>query len=247
MPITIDRHEVQRLVAQRAQLLEVLGSDEYQEAHLPGALNIPLDELTRQTVDRLERNRPVITYCYDTQCDMSPRAAWRLETLGFGPVYHYAAGKADWLGAGLPIEGAAVNLSTIGVIARRDVPTCSLVTPISQVRTLLEASEWDSCFVVNEQDIVLGRVYHSRLGTNGAAMAEDVMDPGPSTYRPDVTAAEMVERMRDAELTNAPVTSSDGRLIGLVLRTDVEAAARASHQAAPSDYNPAASHIAARG
>ena len=37
---------------------------------------------------------------------MSPRAAWRLESLGFGDVYDYVAGKVDWMAAGLPIEGA---------------------------------------------------------------------------------------------------------------------------------------------
>ena len=38
---------------------------------------------------------------------MSPRAAWRLKAAGFGPVYDYAAGKADWLAAGLPFQGTA--------------------------------------------------------------------------------------------------------------------------------------------
>ena len=38
---------------------------------------------------------------------MSPRAAWRLEETGFGPVYDYAAGKADWLAADLPFDGTA--------------------------------------------------------------------------------------------------------------------------------------------
>ncbi len=38
---------------------------------------------------------------------MSPRAAWRLEATGFGPVYDYVAGKSDWLAADLPFEGTA--------------------------------------------------------------------------------------------------------------------------------------------
>ena len=38
---------------------------------------------------------------------MSPRAAWRLEAAGFGPVYDYAAGKTDWLAADLLFEGTA--------------------------------------------------------------------------------------------------------------------------------------------
>jgi CBS domain-containing protein len=149
------------------------------------------------------------------------------------------------MGAGLPIEGTAASLPMIRDLAQREVPTCSLSTPIDELRALLDGSEYDSCFVLNDERIVLGRVYRSRLDKLGAQTAEDVMDPGPSTYRPDVTATEMAQRMRDAELTNAPVTSSDGRLIGLVLRKDVESAARSSEGVHANEKNPAASHVLA--
>ncbi len=43
---------------------------------------------------------------------MSPRAASRLESLGFREAYDYAAGKADWFAAGLPMEGPAGRPST---------------------------------------------------------------------------------------------------------------------------------------
>jgi rhodanese-related sulfurtransferase len=65
MPKGIDRREVQRLVAAGAQLVEVLPPDEYEEEHLPGAINIPLKELDRTTAQRLAGDRPVIVYCYD--------------------------------------------------------------------------------------------------------------------------------------------------------------------------------------
>jgi rhodanese-related sulfurtransferase len=67
MPIDINRDEVQRLMATGAQLVEVLLTDEYNEAHLPGAINIPLKKLDRQTVQQLDLTRPVITYCHDFQ------------------------------------------------------------------------------------------------------------------------------------------------------------------------------------
>jgi rhodanese-related sulfurtransferase len=68
MPTSIDRHEVQRLlVEQQAQLVEVLPADEYAGEHLPGAINIPLKELDRQTTSGLDHARPVIVYCYDYQ------------------------------------------------------------------------------------------------------------------------------------------------------------------------------------
>lgn len=68
MPTSIDRQEAQRLLAeQQAQLVEVLPADEYEDEHLPGATNIPLKELDRQTTSRLDHGRPVIVYCYDDQ------------------------------------------------------------------------------------------------------------------------------------------------------------------------------------
>jgi rhodanese-related sulfurtransferase len=68
MPTTIDRREVQRLLAEeQAQLVEVLPAPEYDDEHLPGAINIPLKQLDRQTTSRLDPTRPLIIYCYDTQ------------------------------------------------------------------------------------------------------------------------------------------------------------------------------------
>lgn len=67
MPSDIDRDQVQRLVAEGAQLVEVLPADEYAEAHIPGAINLPLKKLDRTTAARLERERPVIVYCHDFQ------------------------------------------------------------------------------------------------------------------------------------------------------------------------------------
>jgi rhodanese-related sulfurtransferase len=67
MPTPIDRDEVQRLLAEGAQLVEVLPPSEYEEEHLPGAINIPLKKLDAETTRRLQRERPVIVYCNDYQ------------------------------------------------------------------------------------------------------------------------------------------------------------------------------------
>ncbi len=68
MPTPIDRDELQRLLHdERAQIVEVLPPDEFDDEHLPGAINIPLKTLDRATTLRLDRERPVIVYCYDTQ------------------------------------------------------------------------------------------------------------------------------------------------------------------------------------
>jgi rhodanese-related sulfurtransferase len=67
MPTDINRNDVQRLIADGAQMVEVLPADEYNEAHLPGAINIPLKKLDAQSVKPLDPDRPVITYCHDFQ------------------------------------------------------------------------------------------------------------------------------------------------------------------------------------
>ena len=67
MPTPIDRGQVQGLLGAGAQLVEVLPRAEYEDEHLPGAISIPLKELGRESVHRLEPERPVIVYCYDYQ------------------------------------------------------------------------------------------------------------------------------------------------------------------------------------
>ena len=67
MATEVGRGEVRRLLAEGAQLVEVLPAEEYSEEHLPGALNIPLKALDRERVQALDRSRPVIVYCHDYQ------------------------------------------------------------------------------------------------------------------------------------------------------------------------------------
>ncbi len=65
MPAEIDRNELRRLVEAGAQLVEVLPEEEYAEDHLPKAISIPLGRLDDEAPTALDRNRPVIAYCWD--------------------------------------------------------------------------------------------------------------------------------------------------------------------------------------
>jgi len=67
MRTIIDRRQLQELVSQGAQLVEALPAVDYNDAHLPGAINLPLKQLTRHTAASLERSLPVIVYCNDFQ------------------------------------------------------------------------------------------------------------------------------------------------------------------------------------
>jgi rhodanese-related sulfurtransferase len=68
MPTPIERQELQRLLGEeQAQLVEVLPQDEYEDEHLPGAINIPLKTLDADATRQLDPRKPVIVYCYDYQ------------------------------------------------------------------------------------------------------------------------------------------------------------------------------------
>ena len=66
MPRTIGRHELQSLMEEGAQLVEVLPADDYEDEHLPGAINIPLRRVDVEALERLDRTRAVVVYCWDT-------------------------------------------------------------------------------------------------------------------------------------------------------------------------------------
>jgi rhodanese-related sulfurtransferase len=63
----IERDEVRRLMQDGAQIVEVLPTEEYTVEHLPGAISLPLRKLNRETAAALNRERPIVTYCYDRQ------------------------------------------------------------------------------------------------------------------------------------------------------------------------------------
>ena len=57
---------MQRLVAAGAQLVDVRDREDYDKAHIAGAISLPLNELTRDAAARvLDRSRPIITHCHD--------------------------------------------------------------------------------------------------------------------------------------------------------------------------------------
>src|SRR5919197_3978535 len=113
---------------------------------------------------------------------MSPRAAWRLESLGFERVYDYVAGKADWFAAGLPREGEQSGVPWIGDLASRDVPICRLTDPIGEIRHGLGASGWAVCIVVNDETVVLGLVRADGSSADPLEAVEVVMESGPATF-----------------------------------------------------------------
>ena len=152
---------------------------------------------------------------------MSARGASRLESIGFEQVYDYSAGKADWGSFGLPLDGDADSRTRVGAHLRTDVPTCRLED---------RQSGWETCFVVNNEGVLLGRIGRAAIRGRQGLSAEEAMTPGPSTLRPSARLDAVAERMQRQSLTTLPVTTPDGRLIGLITRGDVEQARAAAER-----------------
>jgi rhodanese-related sulfurtransferase len=93
----IDRGEI--------TVLEALPASYYEDARLPGALNLPHDQVDELAAGLLPgKQAEVVVYCADDACQNSTIAAARLTELGYLNVFDYTAGKQDWIDAGLPTE-----------------------------------------------------------------------------------------------------------------------------------------------
>jgi rhodanese-related sulfurtransferase/CBS domain-containing protein len=210
----IDRFEVQRLLRRGAQLVDVLPDWEYEQEHIAGAVNLPLDELGAGVArSRLDAGRPVITYCCNSMCDRSGRAAARLRTLGFSDVYNYQPGKIDWLSNGLPIEGRHADRLQLGDIARADVPTCHPDETIAEVRE--RVGDWDVCPVVDQDDVLLGLLHAEALAKEGHHQVAELMQEAPVTYRPAVPVERAAELVRDNPEPLVIVSNADGVMVGI--------------------------------
>ncbi len=152
---------------------------------------------------------------------MSPRAACRLEALGFEEVYDYLPSKVDWLARGLPRDGEKASERRAHDVARQDVVRCLPSDRISDVRPRVEASPYGFAFVVSPHGILLGRLRRAMLEGDDQATAEAVMEPGPSTVRADTPLDKLADRLDRGRLRTAVVTTPDGVLLGVVRRRDV--------------------------
>jgi CBS domain-containing protein len=149
---------------------------------------------------------------------MSARAAWRLVSLGFAPVYRYTAGKEDWIAHALPTEGAEADSPRAGDVADHDAPTCVLDDLVGDVRDRVRTAGWESCIVVNDQGVVLGRVRGKTLDGDPEQTVESAMEPGPTTVRPSEPLPALIERMQKRKVSSIVVTTSEGVFMGVLRR-----------------------------
>jgi CBS domain-containing protein len=103
-----------------------------------------------------------------------------------------------------------------------DPPTCGPDDGLQAVRARL--GDWDTCFVLDADGVLLGRLGRSALASDEDVSAEEAMTDGPSTIRPSARLDWSIARMDRNNLSSLPVTTSEGRFLGLLTREDAEAA-----------------------
>lgn len=86
-------------------VINVLAPEAHEARHIPGSVNVPVDEL--EHVKRLVPNKdePIVVYCANADCDASPTAARKLEDMGYTNVTDFENGYAGWRRAGYPLVG----------------------------------------------------------------------------------------------------------------------------------------------
>jgi CBS domain-containing protein len=154
---------------------------------------------------------------------MSPRAAWQLEAMGFSEVYDFVDGKIEWISHGLPVEGTGPHFAVAGEVADRDaVLVCRVGDTVGDVARALDTVPHDYCVVLNDHDIVLGRMRKKDLHGSNETAVEHIMEPGPTTVRGTEPAKGLLERMTKKNVPAVIVTTNKGRLMGTVTQEALE-------------------------
>jgi rhodanese-related sulfurtransferase len=109
---TISRDELTEKIARhdKFRLVEVLPEEDYHQAHLPGAVNLPPDQVARLALKRLRnRDAEIVLYSDGSGSHPSEEAARELAERGYTHVRDYAEGKQYWIDSGLPVESDKVE------------------------------------------------------------------------------------------------------------------------------------------
>ena len=86
-------------------IVEALPQKYFDAEHLPGALNIPHNEIQTKAPEILpDKDALIVVYCASTECQNSKIATNTLQQMGYTNAFEYVEGKQHWLEAGFPVE-----------------------------------------------------------------------------------------------------------------------------------------------
>jgi hypothetical protein len=123
---------------------------------------------------------------------------------------------------GLPMEGERAGERRAIHFATMDVVTGSLTDTVGSLRDRVRRSPRIFALVIGAGGAVLGRVGSAALDGDPERSAEQAMSSGPKTYRPHLAPGELLDSLRERELTTAILTDPEGRLLGVVARDALE-------------------------
>jgi hypothetical protein len=112
----------------------------------------------------------------------------------------------------------------VGDSARDDVVTCALEAEVGGVGRRIESSPYPFGLVLSGGGVLLGRLRSSMLDCDPRLRADEVMEPGPKTFRPHLPAVAIAAELGKRGFRWAIVTTPEGELIGVAARADLEAA-----------------------
>jgi hypothetical protein len=125
---------------------------------------------------------------------MSPRAARQLEHLGFGEVYDYTLGIADWKAAGLRIEGESSDAQLASDATRPDIPTPRPDDLLGAVVDRVTDPGWGEASVLDCEGIAIGRLRTPAWQQDRSLPVSQMMELGPTTVRPNSPLESLVSR-----------------------------------------------------
>jgi CBS domain-containing protein len=138
------------------------------------------------------------------------------EELGFDHLYDCTAGKVDWLAAGQPTEGTGSTSARVISTLDATVPTCGLDADTGEAVERAKAAGWPICVVVNDVEVVAGRLRVDSIAGGDHHRAEEAMEPGPVTVRANDELAPTLARMAERHVAVLLVTTPEGILLGAV-------------------------------
>lgn len=104
---TISRDELKAKMDRRDsfRLVEALSPEQFQQWHLPGAINIPMGRVSALAPTLLpDQAQEIVVYCGGPECQASSQVARALTALGYRNVLVYHGGKEEWQASGYPVE-----------------------------------------------------------------------------------------------------------------------------------------------
>jgi CBS-domain-containing membrane protein len=122
----------------------------------------------------------------------------------------------------LPVEGERAGEKRAGHFAQNDAVTCALSDDALAVHERIDVSPHGFALVLAADGTILGRLRHSAIDEAGSGTAEELMNPGPSTVRPDTDVGELRQKLDAKGLKTAIVSTPEGKLIGVIARAALE-------------------------